>query len=59
MLASGRKILLLYTMLSTGCGSFWAVFRLFHHFSGGKYTIADYPQGKKMVPWLGMGAGVA
>jgi hypothetical protein len=35
------------------------VFRAFRHFFGGKYTIADYPQGKKMEPWLGMGAGLA
>jgi hypothetical protein len=49
----------LYTWLSTGCGRFLGVFRAFRHFFGGKYTIADYPQGKKMGPWLGMGAGLA
>jgi hypothetical protein len=49
----------LYTWLSTGCGRFPGVFRAFRHFLGGKYIIADYPQGKKMGSWLGMGAGLA
>ena len=49
----------LYTWLSTGCGRFSGVFGTFRHFFGGKCTIADYPQGKKMEPWLGMGAGLA
>jgi len=49
----------LSTWLSTGCGRVSGVFRAFRHFFGGKYTIADYPQGKKMESWLGMGAGLA